>query len=305
MALVGASERPGSLGRTVLENLVAGRFEGSLHAVNPKHRTVLGQRCWKSIADIGEPVDLAVIAAPTAAIPGILENAAGHLRTAVLLSFVDAEPAAAAAWELDIARIARTAGIRLVGPGAFGVIRTDLKLNATFCAPIANPGGLALVAQSGAVCTALLDFAGPLPIGFSTVTSLGGGIDVGFGEILEALVHDRHTEGILLYVESVKDARLFMSSLRQAARIKPVVVLKAGRHAEVTPAHDALGEQAIAPDAVFDAALGRAGTVRVRTYAQLFSAARILSVGRIPRGDRLAIVSNGHGPAGPRRRRGP
>lgn len=297
VALVGASEQPGSLGRTVMENLVAGRFEGPLHAVNPKYRTVFGRRCWKSVADIGAPVDLAVIATPAATIPGILERAAGRLRTAALLSFVDADPAAAAAWQCDVVRIARAAGIRLVGPGAFGVIRTDLKLNATFCAPIARPGGLALVAQSGAVCTALLDFAAPLPIGFSTVTSLGGSIDVGFGEILEALVHDPHTEGILLYVETVKDARLFMSSLRQAARSKPVVVLKAGRHAEAGPKDDTAGDLAIAHDAVFDAALGRAGTVRVRTYAQLFSAARILSVGRIPRGDRLAIVSNGRGPA--------
>lgn len=296
VALVGASEQAGSLGRTVLENLLAGRFEGKLFAVNPKYRQVLGQRCWKSIADIGEVVDLAIVATPAAAIPGILDRARGRLRAAALLSFVDDDPPAAAAWQRDVARIGRAHGIRLVGPGAFGVIRTDIGLNATFCAPIARPGKLALVAQSGAVCTALLDFAAPLPIGFSTVTSIGGRIDVGFGELLEALVHDPQTDGILLYIEDVGDARLFMSSLRQAARSKPVVVLKAGRSTESMPARDALGEPSILPDAVFDAALERAGTVRVRTYAQLFSAARILALGRIPRGDRLAIVSNGHGP---------
>ncbi|MCC7040846.1 MAG: GNAT family N-acetyltransferase [Burkholderiales bacterium] len=296
VALVGASERAGTLGRTVLENLIAGRFEGALHPVNPKYRTVLGRRCWRALADIGETVDLAIIAAPAAAVPDILEHAKGRVRTVALLSFIDAEPARAEAWHDELLRAARAGGMRLVGPGAFGVIRTGLGLNATFCAPIARPGRLALVAQSGAVCTALLDFAAPLPIGFSTVTSLGGSIDVGFGEVLEALVHDRETDGILLYVESVNDARLFMSALRQAARIKPVVVLKAGRYAEPARDWDALGEPAIAPDTVFEAALGRAGTVRVRTYAQLFSAARILSVGRTPRGERLAIVSNGHGP---------
>ncbi len=296
VALVGASEQAGSLGRTVLENLLAGGFEGELYAVNPKHRTVLGQRCWKSIAHIGKPVDLAVIATPAATIPGILEKAAGRLRAAALLSFVDLPPDEAAAWERDVARIARAGGIRLAGPGAFGVIRTDRRLNATFCAPLARPGRLALVAQSGAVCTALLDFAGPLPIGFSTVTSLGGSLDVSFGEVIEALVHDAHTDGILLYVETVRDARLFMSSLRQAARIKPVVVLKSGRSRETASPQHVPGEPAIPPDAVFDAALQRAGTVRVRTYAQLFSAARILSLGRIPRGDHLAIVSNGRGP---------
>ena len=296
VALVGASEQPGSLGRTVMENLLAGGFEGDLYAVNPRHRTVLGQRSWKSIGQIGKPVDLAVIATPPATIPGILEAARGSLRTAALLSFLDLPGAKAATWERDVARIAREGGIRLVGPGAFGVIRTDLKLNATFCAPLARPGRLALVAQSGAVCTALLDFAGPLPIGFSTVISLGGSLDIGFGEVIEALVHDAQTDGILLYIESMRDARHFMSSLRQAARIKPVVVLKSGRSWETAPARSLPGEPSIFPDAVFDAALERAGTVRVRTYAQLFSAARILSLGRIPRGDRLAIVSNGRGP---------
>ena len=176
-------------------------------------------------------------------------------------------------------------------------MRTDIGLNATFCAPMALPGRLALVAQSGAVCTAMLDFAGPMQMGFSTVTSLGGGIDVGFGELLEALVHDPVTDGILLYVESVGEARPFLSALRAAARTKPVVVLKAGRSLERAADVDALGEPGIAPDAVFDAALKRAGTVRVHGYTQLFAAARILAMGRIPRGDRLAIVSNGRGPA--------
>ncbi len=142
----------------------------------------------------------------------------------------------------------------------------------------------------------MLDFAGAHDIGFSTVVSLGAGLDVGMGELLEALVHDGGTDGIVLYVESLRDARSFMSALRQAARTKPVIVLKAGRSTERVPERDALGEPAIVPDRVFDAALDRAGTVRVRTYTQLFAAARILSLGRIPRGDRLAIVSNGRGP---------
>lgn len=296
VALVGASEQEGSLGRTVLQNLLTGGFQGKLFAVNPKYRRVLGQPSYKSITDIGEEVDLAIVATPAAAIPSILDAAGGCLKAAALLSFLDDTPDVAAAWMREVSAIGRARRIRLVGPGAFGVVRTDIGLNATFCAPIARPGRLALVAQSGAVCTALLDFAAPLPIGFSTVVSVGGRIDVGFGELLEALVHDPQTDGILLYVENVGDARLFMSSLRQAARSKPVVVLKAGRSREHRPERDALGEPPLSADAVFDAALQRAGTVRVRSYAQLFSAARILSIGRIPRGDRLAIVSNGHGP---------
>ena len=296
MALVGASEQPGSLGRTVLENLIAGGYEGALHTVNSNRRKVLGRPSHASIASIGEVIDLAVIATPAATIPDILDATQGRLRSAAILSFVDGDDATARAWQRAVGAAASRHRIRLVGPGAFGVVRTDIGLNASFCAPSALPGRLALVAQSAAVCTAMLDFAGPLSIGFSTVVSLGGGIDVGFGELLEALVHDPATDGILLYVESVGNARAFMSALRQAARTKPVVVLKAGRFQERAPDVDALREPAIAPDLVFDAALERAGTVRVRTYTQLFAAARILAAGRIPRGDRLAIVSNGHGP---------
>ncbi|MFO1306663.1 MAG: GNAT family N-acetyltransferase [Burkholderiales bacterium] len=296
VALIGASERPGSLGRTVYENLVDGTYQGQVHAVNPKRRDLLGRPVLPSLAEITDPVDLAVIATPAPTIPGILERAGGKMRMAVILSYPEGDDALARSWERDVMAVARGQGIRLLGPGAFGIVRTDIGLNATFCAPLARPGRLALVAQSGAVCTAMLDFAAPHDIGFSTVASIGGGIDLGFGEILEALVHDPATDGILLYVETVGDARVFMSALRMAARTKPVVVLKAGRSQERMPPIDAVGEPSIFPDRVFDAALDRAGTVRVRTYTQLFAAARILSMGRIPQGDRLAIVANGRGP---------
>ncbi len=296
VALVGASERAGSLGRTVFENLLAGQFQGAIHAVNPNHRLVFGRRSYSTVGAIGKPVDLAVIAAPASAIPGILDESRARVRSAALITFPESDPTASRAWLRSVAAIAKARGIRLLGPGAFGVVRTDIGLNATFCAPMALPGRLALVAQSGAVCTAMLDFAGPLRIGFSTVTSLGGGIDVGFGELLEALVNDPGTDGILLYVETVGDARTFVSALRAAARTKPIIVLKAGRSQEQVASTDEVGEPAISSDAVFDAALTRAGTVRVRSYTQLFAAARILAQGKIPRGARLAIVSNGRGP---------
>jgi acetyltransferase len=172
------------------------------------------------------------------------------------------------------------------------VIRTDIGLNATMGAVVAHPGRLALITQSGAVCTAMLNFATPLGIGFSTVVALGGGYDVRFGELLDALVRDPGTDGILLYVERIRDARIFVSALRAAARTKPVVVLRAGRSREGGAAEPG----APTADAVFDAALKRAGTVRVMTYTQLFAAARILATGRIARNDRLAIVTNGRGP---------
>ncbi|MEO8751258.1 MAG: GNAT family N-acetyltransferase [Casimicrobiaceae bacterium] len=297
VAVVGASDTVGSLGRTVFENLLAAQFKGTIYPVNPKHRRMFGRRVYASVAAIGKPIDLTIIAAPPSAVPGILDDAHAHMRSAAIMSFPEtADPAVGRAWRRTVSAIAKKRGIRLLGPGAFGVIRTDIGLNATFCAPSALPGRLALVAQSGAVCTAMLDFAGPMRMGFSTVVSLGGGIDVGFGELLDALVQDPATDGILLYVENVGDARTFVSALRAAARTKPVVVLKAGRSRETLPTGAAALEPALTPDIVFDAAMMRAGTVRVRTYTQLFAAARILAMGRIPRGERLAIVSNGRGP---------
>ncbi len=297
VALVGASDQAGSLGRTVYENILAGAFKGPVYAVNPNRRRVFGRRTYSSLGAIGEPVDLAIIAAPPATVPDILEERKMQIRAAVLMSFPDTDnPSVGRVWRREVLAIAKHRGIRLVGPGAFGIVRTDIGLNATFCAPTALTGRLALVSQSGAVCTAMLDFATQMQIGFSTVTSLGGGMDVGFGELLDALVLDPGTDGILLYVESVGAARPFLSALRAAARVKPVVVLKGGLAAEDANAHRVDRAPPVSHDAVFDAALKRAGTVRVHNYTQLFAAARILSMGRIPAGNRLAIVANGRGP---------
>ena len=172
VALVGASERAGSLGRSVFENLLAGEFKGEIHAVNPGHRRVLGQRSYASVAAIGKPVDLVVIAAPAASIPGLLDDMPSQVHAGVVMSTPDAlDPTAARAWRRDVSAAAKKRNIRLVGPGAFGVIRTDIGLNATFGTTPTLPGRLALVSQSGAVCTAMLDFAAPLQIGFSSVIS--------------------------------------------------------------------------------------------------------------------------------------
>ncbi|MGH8801360.1 MAG: GNAT family N-acetyltransferase [Casimicrobiaceae bacterium] len=289
IALVGASERGGSLGAVVFDNLLTGGFKGAVYPVNPAHRRLRDRSCWPDLAAIGKPVDLAIIAAPPRAVPAVLEGAAqAQVRVAVVMT-VPVPGGAGQQWLCEVAGAARRGGVRMIGPGAIGIVRPKLGLNATSCAPLAQPGRLALVAQSGAVATAMLDFATPLGVGFSSVISLGLGGDVGFGEILECLLLDVETEGIVLYIERLAEAREFVSALRAAARMKPVVVLKAGRSLE--PA------AAVTADAVFDAAMTRSGTVRVQTYAQLFAAARILAVGRIPRGDRVAIVANGRGPA--------
>ncbi|MBK8689978.1 MAG: GNAT family N-acetyltransferase [Betaproteobacteria bacterium] len=295
VALVGASDKPGTLGRIVYENLLEGGYKGELYAVNPSHRRLLGKRCHASLPAIGKPVELALIAVPCAAVTDVLDDGArAGVKAAVILSAPPLDDGDARRWQRDLVATAKKRRIRLLGPHAFGVVRTELGLNATMGAGVALPGRLALIAQSGAVCTAMLNFARPNGIGFSTVAAIGGAYDIGFGELLDALVNDPQTDGILLYVEKVSDARRFLSALRAAARTKPVVVLRAGRSSELHLA--SAGSEAPLPDAVFDAAMKRAGTVRVMSYAQLFAAARILSMGKQPRGDRLAIVTNGHGP---------
>ncbi len=296
VALVGASERPGSLGRIVYENLLDGDFKGELHAVNSRHGKVLGRKVFSSLAAIPVPVDLVLITVPCAQVPRVLEEAArAGIKVAVVLSPPPEDEGDARRWLRDLLATARRRRIRLLGPHAFGVMRPQIGLNATLGAGRAHAGRLALIAQSGAMCTAMLDFATPAGIGFSSVVALGGGIDIGFGELLDAALLDPETNGILLYVETVRDARRFLSALRAAARTKPVVVLKAGRAVEIR--HPAIN--GVAPptaDAVFDAAMRRAGAVRVMTYTQLFAVARLLAMGKLARGDRLAIVTNGHAP---------
>ncbi len=291
IALVGASGKPGSDGRIVLENVLGGGYQGALHVVNPGHRRVLARRSFPSIAAVAKPIDLALIVTPTAAVAGALDDAVrAGVKAAIIFSPPPADDAQAQRWRGELVAIAGASGIRMLGPHSFGVVRTETGLNATLGSAIAHGGRLALVAQSGAVCAAMLDFAWSAGIGFSTVVALGGAIDVGFGEWLDVLIADPATDGILLYTENIGDARRFLSALRAAARTKPVVVLRAGRSMEPHPI------DAPSPDAVFDAAMRRAGTVRVKTYTQLFAAARILAMNRIAHGDRLAIVANGHGP---------
>jgi acetyltransferase len=294
VALVGASGRAGSLGRIVCENLLAGGFSGELHLVNPNRRTVLGRKVFRSLRSIDRPVGLAVICAPANAVPEIISECRGRVRAvAILTGAPAAEREEYQRWRRQLARRARSAGVRMLGPASFGVMRPSLGLNATFGAVDALPGRLALISQSGAVASALLDFARAAGIGFSTVAALGAAGDVDFGEVLEFALADAETEGIVVYVESVQNARAFLSALRAAARTKPVVVLKSGR-APATRA--APGYGTLAPDQVFDAALRRAGTVRVHTYTQLFAAVTMLSAGHIPRGNRLGVVTNGRGP---------
>jgi len=290
IAVVGASENEASIGNAVLRNIYAGGYEGRVWPVNPRHSELLGRPCVASLEDIDGPCDVAIVATAPRGIPQIIDQCGrSGIRHAVVITNPAEAGASAAMVEQRIHDMARSHGVRLLGPKSIGVIRPALRLNATFAGGGAVAGDLALVAQSGAMCAAVVDWAVMNRIGISSACALGNAADIDFGDILDYLVYDEQTRYILLHVERVRNARRFMSSLRSAARAKPIILLKSGHAGE----HG--GTQAL-DDAVFDAAIRRAGVVRVRAIGQLFHAAKALASGFRPRGDHLAIMSNGTGP---------
>ncbi|HSG77565.1 MAG TPA: bifunctional acetate--CoA ligase family protein/GNAT family N-acetyltransferase [Burkholderiales bacterium] len=298
VAVIGATERAGAVGAVLTRNLLEARYQGTLFAVNPKHRSVHGVPCFGAIGKVPGRVDLAVIATPAATVPDIIEQCGkAGVRAAVVISagFSETGPAGAKL-ERALLENARRHHLRLVGPNCLGLMRPALGLNATFARGAALPGSLGLVAQSGAVCTAMLDWARPNGIGFSSVVSLGGSTDVDFGEIIDYLIGDPATEHILLYIEGVRSARRFVSALRAAARVKPVIVQKVGRHPAGSRAAVSHTGAIVGLDDVFDAVVKRAGVVRVKTIGQMVAAAQALAAHVRPRGDRLAVVTNGGGP---------
>ncbi len=301
VAIIGATEREGALGRFVIENMRAAAFNGAMYAVNPKHSAVFGTPCFASIAKLPHAPELIVVTTPAETVAEILRDAGkAGVGAAVVLSAGFAEIGAEGRERAkELVAVTKQYGIRMIGPNCVGIMRPAIGLNATFANAPAKVGSLALVSQSGAVCTAILDWAATTEVGFSSVISLGGALDVDFGEALHFLVDDPQTRSILLYVEGIRDARGFVSALRAAARVKPVIVLKAGRHAAGSKAVASHTGALTGNDAVFDAVLARCGVVRVKSSLQLFAAARLLAdphLARALRGDRLAILTNGGGP---------
>jgi acetyltransferase len=297
VAVFGASERPESVGGRILANLRQGGFAGPIYAINPKHSTVAGHPCHAGIAEVPGPVDLAVIATPGPTVPGVL-RACGErgVRAAIIITAGFGETGKAGrVLEEQVLAIARQFRMRLLGPNCLGLMRPSLGLNATFSKSEARPGGLALVSQSGALCTAIVDWGQAHALGFSAVVSTGAAVDVDFGDVLDFLAQDPETKSILLYVEGVRHARSFMSGLRAAARLKPVIVLKAGRHEQGTRAAVTHTGAIVGGDDVFDAALQRAGVVRALSIEQLFAAAQLLDNRCLTGGKSLCIITNGGG----------
>jgi acetyltransferase len=294
VVVVGASPRETSPGCAVLRNLRSAGFKGSIGLVNPHYPEIEGIKALKTLQELPQAPDLLVIATPPKSVPGIVA-AAGEkgVATAIIISagLGHGEGSLAEACE----KAARATGLRLVGPNCLGVLSSRAKLNASFAARMPPSGELALVSQSGAITAGLIEWSAAHGIGFSAAVSLGDKIDVDFGDLLDFFALDGATRAILLYIESINNARKFMSAARAAARIKPVVVVKSGRHAQAAKAAQTHTGALAGADAVYDAAFRRAGLLRVLDLDELFAAAETLGRVRPFPGKRLAILTNGGG----------
>ncbi len=299
VALIGATGRPGSVGRTVLENLLRGAFQGEVFPVNAKHEEVLGHKAYKSIHDFPHPIDLAIIATPAATVPQIIaECVESGTKSAVVISAGFKERGAeGGALEQRIQDQLRHSSMRLIGPNCLGIMNPTIGLNATFAKDAPKAGNVAFLSQSGALLTAILDWSQREEVGFSAIVSTGSMLDVGWGDLIYHFGDDPHTKSILLYMESVGDARSFLSAAREVALTKPIIVIKAGRSEAASRAAASHTGALTGSDEVLDAAFRRSGVLRVHNIADLFYMAEVLGRQPRPRGPRLTIVTNAGGPA--------
>lgn len=298
VAVIGATESAGSVGRTIVTNLIASPFGGVVYPVNPKRPAVLGIKSYPSVGDIPDAVDLAVIVTPAPTVPGIIaECVAKGVRGAIVISagFKEVGPEGAER-ERQVLEVARQGKMRIIGPNCLGVMSPLNGLNATFAQAMAKPGNVAFLSQSGALLTAVLDNALKEGIGFSAFASLGSMLDVGWGDLLDYLGDDPRTESIVLYMETVGDARAFLSAAREVALNKPIVVIKAGRTSVGAKAAASHTGSLTGSDAVLDVAFARAGVLRVESIADVFAITEALAKQPRPKGRQLTIVTNAGGP---------
>lgn len=298
VALIGASSRQGSVGAVLARNLAGNDFAGRVMMVNPHHSSIAGMPCFSDIAALPATPDLAVIAVPPSKVPDLiaaLGARGGRAAVVITAGFAETGECVGHALQQSMLDASKPHLLRIVGPNCLGILNPRIGLNASFAHLQPRRGHLAFIAQSGAVITSVLDWATPRGIGFSHLISLGDMADVDFGDMLDYLVQDEDTQAILLYVEMITSPRKFMSAARAAARLKPVIVVKAGRHEESARAAASHTGALAGADLVYDAAFRRAGMLRVHELSDLFAAAETLSHGTRVQGDRLAIVTNGGG----------
>ncbi|MGA2134352.1 MAG: bifunctional acetate--CoA ligase family protein/GNAT family N-acetyltransferase [Bryobacteraceae bacterium] len=298
VAVIGATETPNTVGRTILWNLVSSPFGGTVFPINPKRSNVLGVKAYKHISEVPEPVDLAVIVTPAASVPAIIHDCGEEgVKAAIVISagFKEIGPAGQEL-ERQVLAEARRANMRIIGPNCLGVMSPLTGLNATFAAGIARSGNVGFISQSGALCTAVLDWSLREMVGFSAFISIGSMLDVGWGDLIYYLGNDPRTRSIVIYMETIGDARGFLSAAREVALNKPIIVIKAGRSEAAAKAAASHTGSLAGSDEVLEAAFRRSGVLRVNSIADLFYMAEVLSKQPSPKGPRLTILTNAGGP---------
>jgi acetyltransferase len=297
VAVVGASATPGSVGSILIHNLLENPFGGVVYPINPKRHTVHSVLCYPSLKALPERVELAVIATPAATVPGVIEECVGKGIPAAIIISAGFSELGGKGRELEQKIREQAHGkMRIVGPNCLGIIHPPTNLNASFAASMATAGNVAFLSQSGALCTAILDWAREAHVGFSSFVSVGAMLDVDFADLMDYFADDPATRSIILYMESIGDVRKFLSAARSVSRAKHVIVVKAGRHEAGAKAAASHTGALAGVDAVFDAAFRRAGVLRVTTIPDLFNMSEILAMQPAPRGPALALVTNAGGP---------
>ena len=298
IAVIGASDERGSVGRTLLWNLVSNPFGGTIFPVNPNRKNALGIKAYPTIGDVPAEVDLALIATPARTVPGIVEEcAAAGVKSAIIISAGFREVGEEGkALERQIKQTAQESQLRIVGPNCLGIMRPPTGLNATFASSMAQEGNVGFISQSGALLTAILDWSYRENVGFSAFVSAGSMLDVDWGDLISYLGADRYTHSIVLYMESIINARSFLSAAREVAQQKPIIVIKAGRTQAAAEAAASHTGTLAGSDAVLDAAFRRTGVLRVDQIDDLFSMAEVLAKQPRPEGRNLTILTNAGGP---------
>jgi acetyltransferase len=298
VAVIGASDKLGSVGRTLLWNLVSNSFGGTVFPVNPKHHSIMGIKAYPNLEAIPEPVDLAVIATPAPTVPTLVrECAAIGVKSAIIVSAGFKEIGAKGIeLEQQILQEARQARLRIIGPNCLGVMNPHTGLNATFAGAMARPGNVGFISQSGALCTSILDWSFRENVGFSAFISIGSMLDIDWGDLIYYLGDDPHTQSIVIYMESIGDARSFLSAAREVALTKPIIIIKAGKTDAGAKASTSHTGALTGSDEVLDAAFRRCGVLRVTSISELFDMAEVLAKQPRPKGPRLTAITNAGGP---------
>ena len=298
VAVIGASQKPGSVGRNLLWNLITNPFGGTVFPVNPHHSNILGIKAYPSIFDVPEKIDLAVIATPASTVPKIISDCVdAGIKGAIIISAGFKEIGEKGiALEQEIIQQAQRGKIRIIGPNCLGVMNPISGLNATFASKMARPGNVGFISQSGALCTAILDWSFQENVGFSAFISIGSMLDISWGDLIYYLGDDPQTKSIIIYMESIGNARSFLSAAREVALTKPIIVIKAGRTPAAAKAAASHTGSLAGSDAVLDAAFRRCGVLRVNSISDLFDMSEVLAKQPRPQGPRLTILTNAGGP---------